>query len=195
MHPKYVSKPKMYPNYVHKVSNSAKKYPYKTTYAKNVTKKCPNIWTYYQQLSVIIHFQKNLSKMCPKTWTNFGHFFGHCIIAHTSLTQPNFTKPRVKVIKGGFTPVWARLLDHSYVYPSCVISSDKIRMIFQKQIWLEYINILFLYPLPPCHCHKSADFVSFVCFLGTPSPHTGCLNKLQVNNDLTDGNQLYMTIL
>ena len=24
---------------------------------------------------------------------------------------------------------------------------------------------------PPCHCHISADFVSFVCFLGTPSPH------------------------
>ena len=21
---------------------------------------------------------------------------------------------------------------------------------------------------PPCHCHKSADFVPFVCFLGTP---------------------------
>ena len=28
--------------------------------------------------------------------------------------------------------------------------------------------------LPPCHCHKSADFVPFVCFLGTPSPaHCG----------------------
>ena len=26
----------------------------------------------------------------------------------------------------------------------------------------------FFDPLPPCHCHKSAD--SFVCFLGTPSP-------------------------
>ena len=25
--------------------------------------------------------------------------------------------------------------------------------------------------LPPCHCQKSADFVPFVCFLGTPSPH------------------------
>ena len=24
---------------------------------------------------------------------------------------------------------------------------------------------------PPCHCHKSADFVTFVYFLGTPSPH------------------------
>ena len=23
---------------------------------------------------------------------------------------------------------------------------------------------------PPCHCHKSADFVPLVCFLGTPSP-------------------------
>ena len=27
----------------------------------------------------------------------------------------------------------------------------------------------FLTP-PPCHCHNSADFVSFVCFLGTSSP-------------------------
>ena len=26
----------------------------------------------------------------------------------------------------------------------------------------------------PCYCHKSADFVPFVCFLGTPSPtHCG----------------------
>ena len=25
-------------------------------------------------------------------------------------------------------------------------------------------------PLPPCHCHKSAGFVPFVCFLGTPLP-------------------------
>ena len=24
--------------------------------------------------------------------------------------------------------------------------------------------------LPPCHCHKSADFVPVVCFLGTPLP-------------------------
>ena len=24
---------------------------------------------------------------------------------------------------------------------------------------------------PPCHCHKSADFAPFVCFLGTPLPH------------------------
>ena len=28
----------------------------------------------------------------------------------------------------------------------------------------------FFCPLPHCHCHKSADFVPFVCFLGTPSP-------------------------
>ena len=28
----------------------------------------------------------------------------------------------------------------------------------------------FFTPSPHCHCHKSADFVSFVCFLGTPSP-------------------------
>ena len=29
----------------------------------------------------------------------------------------------------------------------------------------------FFYPSPPpCHCHKSADFVPFVCFLGTSSP-------------------------
>ena len=27
-----------------------------------------------------------------------------------------------------------------------------------------------LTPLPPCHVHKSADFVPFVCFLGTPLP-------------------------
>ena len=28
--------------------------------------------------------------------------------------------------------------------------------------------------LPPCHCHKSADFVPFICFLETPSPtHCG----------------------
>ena len=26
-------------------------------------------------------------------------------------------------------------------------------------------------PLPPCHVHKSADFVRFICFSGTPSPH------------------------
>ena len=25
-------------------------------------------------------------------------------------------------------------------------------------------------PPPPCHCHKSADSVPLVCFLGTPSP-------------------------
>ena len=29
----------------------------------------------------------------------------------------------------------------------------------------------FLIPPPPCHCHKSAGFVPFVYFLGTPSPH------------------------
>ena len=30
-------------------------------------------------------------------------------------------------------------------------------------------------PPPPCHCHKSADSVPLVCFLGTPSPtHYGC---------------------
>ena len=28
----------------------------------------------------------------------------------------------------------------------------------------------FLDSLPPCHCHKSADFVPFTCFLGTPLP-------------------------
>ena len=26
--------------------------------------------------------------------------------------------------------------------------------------------------LTPGHCHKSADFVPFVCFLGTPLPHS-----------------------
>ena len=25
-------------------------------------------------------------------------------------------------------------------------------------------------PGPPCHCHKSADFVFYICFLGTPLP-------------------------
>ena len=30
----------------------------------------------------------------------------------------------------------------------------------------------FFVPFPPCHCHKSADFVPFVCFLGTPPPPT-----------------------
>ena len=25
-------------------------------------------------------------------------------------------------------------------------------------------------PPPPRHCHKSAAFVPFVCFMGTPSP-------------------------
>ena len=25
-------------------------------------------------------------------------------------------------------------------------------------------------PLPPCHCHKSADFFPFVCFFLTPFP-------------------------
>ena len=28
----------------------------------------------------------------------------------------------------------------------------------------------FFYPLPPCQYHKSVDFVSFVCFWGSPSP-------------------------
>ena len=28
----------------------------------------------------------------------------------------------------------------------------------------------FFDPFPPCQCHKSADFVPFICFLGTPSP-------------------------
>ena len=28
----------------------------------------------------------------------------------------------------------------------------------------------FFTPFPPCHIQKSADFVPFVCFLGTPSP-------------------------
>ena len=28
-----------------------------------------------------------------------------------------------------------------------------------------------IFGFPPCHCHKSADFVRFTCFLGTPSPH------------------------
>ena len=28
----------------------------------------------------------------------------------------------------------------------------------------------FFDPLPPCQCHKSADFVPFVCFWGTPLP-------------------------
>ena len=28
----------------------------------------------------------------------------------------------------------------------------------------------FFYPLPPGPCHKSADFVPFLCFLGTPHP-------------------------
>ena len=28
----------------------------------------------------------------------------------------------------------------------------------------------FFDPLPPCHCHNSADFVPFFCFLGTPLP-------------------------
>ena len=31
----------------------------------------------------------------------------------------------------------------------------------------------FFYPLPHSHVHKSADFVSFICFLGTP-PSTHC---------------------
>ena len=31
-------------------------------------------------------------------------------------------------------------------------------------------NFRFLDPLPPCHCHKSADFVPFVCFVGSPLP-------------------------
>ena len=26
------------------------------------------------------------------------------------------------------------------------------------------------FTLPPCHCHKSVDFVPFVCYLGTPLP-------------------------
>ena len=32
-------------------------------------------------------------------------------------------------------------------------------------------TIGYFYPSPLCHCHKSADFVSFVCSFGTPSPH------------------------
>ena len=28
----------------------------------------------------------------------------------------------------------------------------------------------FLTPSPPCHCHKSADFVPYICFLGTHLP-------------------------
>ena len=31
-------------------------------------------------------------------------------------------------------------------------------------------NIGFLTPFLPCHCHKSADFVPFICFLGNPLP-------------------------
>ena len=30
----------------------------------------------------------------------------------------------------------------------------------------------FFYPLPPCQYHKSVDFVSFVCFWGSPYPPT-----------------------
>ena len=31
-----------------------------------------------------------------------------------------------------------------------------------------------LTPSPPCYCHKSAGFVPFICFLGSPSPiHSG----------------------
>ena len=33
-----------------------------------------------------------------------------------------------------------------------------------------YDSAKFLTPFPPCHCHKSADFVPCVCFLGTPPP-------------------------
>ena len=29
-------------------------------------------------------------------------------------------------------------------------------------------------PLPPCHCHKSADFVPFVFIFGDPLPLTHC---------------------
>ena len=29
----------------------------------------------------------------------------------------------------------------------------------------------FVDPLPPFHCHKSAEFIPFVCFMGTPLPH------------------------
>ena len=31
-------------------------------------------------------------------------------------------------------------------------------------------NFRIFWPPPPCHCNKSADFVPFDCFLGTPSP-------------------------
>ena len=56
---------------------------------------------------------------------------------------------------------------------------QKIRNCLGRHIWkfpkgpsiYDVRKILgFLTPSPPCHVQKSADFVPFVCFLGTPSP-------------------------
>ena len=44
-------------------------------------------------------------------------------------------------------------------YQIALLSKYDVRKIF----W-------FFHPLPPCLCHKSADFVPVVCYLGTPFP-------------------------
>ena len=74
----------------------------------------------------------------------------------------------------------------SDVNPWNMRSSHHIVMIEEEAprlgLWIQRINIggfhtwrpqnsWIFWPLPPYHCHKSADFVPFVCFLGTPSPH------------------------
>ena len=48
-------------------------------------------------------------------------------------------------------------------------STCSIWMLRGFHIWRPQNDGIF-YPLPPSHCHNSADFVPFVCFFGTPLP-------------------------
>ena len=55
----------------------------------------------------------------------------------------------------------------------------KLNIIFK--VWgLPYMTSAkfsdFMTPSPPCHCHKSADLVPFVCF-GTPYDHLTTVNN------------------
>ena len=60
-----------------------------------------------------------------------------------------------------------------YLTPDLALESSQIAFLLQGDfhIWHPQNVRIFFTPSSPCHIQKSADFVPFVCFLGTLSPH------------------------